>query len=80
MRAIARSPEQERSRYQWLSTGEAAKRIGGKKPVSTAHVLRLIKAGLLRARNVGIPGKRPEWRVDPVSLDKFLDDNTTVAA
>lgn len=74
MRAIARSPEAEKARYGWMTTGEAAKLIGGTDPVSTAHVLRLIEAKELRARNVAMPkSKRKDWRVDPASVEEFLD-------
>jgi hypothetical protein len=76
-RTLARTPEAEIARYGWISTGKAAERIGGDVPVSTSHVLRLIAAGELRARNVAMPGsKRPDWRVDPKSVDKFLADRT----
>lgn len=82
MRAIARSPEAESARYNWVTTGRAAELIGGEKtPVSTAHVLRLIEAKELRARNVAMPGsKRKDWRVDPASIEEFLDRRTQESA
>lgn len=76
-RAITRSPESERARYQWLSTSRVAEMIGGEAPVTTAHVVRLIEARELRARNVGHPdAKRAEWRIDPASVEDFLDRRT----
>lgn len=81
MRAIARSPEAEKARYGWVTTGEAAIRIGGEDPVSTSHVIRLIEAKELRARNVAMPGsKRKDWRIDPASIEEFLDRRTSEAA
>lgn len=78
-RAIARSPEDEQKRYGWITTGRAAELIGGEKPVSTSHVVRLIEAGELVARNVSL-GKRADWRIDPASVEAFLDKRTTRAA
>lgn len=80
-RVIARSPEAERARYQWVTTGTAAKMIGGEVAVSTTHVLRLIEARELRARNVAMPGsKRKDWRIDPASVEEFLSKRTVEAA
>jgi hypothetical protein len=80
-RTLARTPEAERYRYAWMPVSDAAKLIGGKKPVSRTHVVRLIEAGLLKARNVGIPGgKRREWRVDPASIEAYLDKSEYEAA
>lgn len=80
-RAIARSPEAEQARYQWVTTAKAAELIGGDEPVSTSHVLRLIEAKELRARNVAMPGsKRKDWRVDPASVEEFLDRRTSDVA
>lgn len=78
-RTIDRSPEAERARYNWLTTGEAAIRIGGPEhPVSTSHVLKLIEAKQLRARNVAMPtSKRKDYRVDPASVEEFLDRVTS---
>jgi hypothetical protein len=73
MRAKPRSEDQEAARYQWISTPLAAARIGGEPPVSTTHVVRLIEDGELEARDVSRPGsKRPEWRINPTSVDDFL--------
>jgi hypothetical protein len=80
-RTLARTPEAERQRYGWITVAEAAKRIGGDKPVSRTHVVRLIEAKQLRARDVSAPAsERREWRVDPVSVEKFLDERTHEAA
>lgn len=77
MRAKPRSEEAEEARYQWVSTPLAAARIGGEPPVSTSHVVRLIEDGELEARDVSRPGsKRPEWRVNPDSIDAFLSRRT----
>lgn len=77
-RTISRSPELERLRYAWVTTSKAAELIGGEKPVSTAHVVRLIEVGALRARNVAMPtATRKDWRIDPASIEKFLDGQTT---
>lgn len=78
-RTIARSPEDEQKRYAWITTGRAAELIGGDKPVSTSHVVRLIEAGQLTARNVSL-GKRADWRIDPESVERFLDRRTSKAA
>jgi hypothetical protein len=81
-RTIGRTEEQERARYNWITTGAAAERIGGEdEPVSTSHVLALIEAGEIRARHVGLASsKRKDWRVDPASIDEFLNKRTNVAA
>jgi hypothetical protein len=80
-RTISRTPEAERLRYAWISTADAARLIGGDKPVSTDHVCALIEAGELTARNVAAPtSKRKEWRVDPSSIEAFLDRRTVNAA
>lgn len=64
-----RTKEQEQARYRWPSPAEAAQRLGG---VSAEHVIRLIKDGALRARNVARPkARRPEYRVDPASIEEF---------
>lgn len=73
----ARSIEAEELRYRWISTTLAAERIGGEPPVSSAHVVRLIEDGVLEARDVSRPAaKRPEWRVNPASVDAFLRRRT----
>jgi hypothetical protein len=74
MRTNHRTVEQEEARWGWLSTSVAAQRIGGEPPVSTEHIVGLIEDGELRARDVSRKGsKRPEYRVDPASLEEFLD-------
>lgn len=80
MRAI-RTAEDEDLRYGWIGTAAAAKRIGGAEPVSTAHVLALIEDGEIRARRISRPGaKRAEWRIDPASLDAWLEARENRAA
>lgn len=64
-----RTKQQEVARYRWLSPAEAGERIGG---VSRDHVIRLLKEGELRARNVALASsKRPDYRIDPDSVDEF---------
>jgi excisionase family DNA binding protein len=46
---------------------EVGRRLG----VSAEHVGDLIRAGLLRASNVGL-GRRPQWRISLTDLDAFL--------
>lgn len=80
MRARERSVEQEIARYRWVTTTRAAEMIGGEEPVSTTHVVRLIEDGELEARDVSRPGsKRPEWRVNPETVERFLDRRTKKA-
>jgi hypothetical protein len=80
MRTKPRSIEAEEARYGWISTTLAAARIGGDPPVSTAHVVRLIEDGELEARDVSRPdSKRPEWRVNPESVEAFLTRRTRKA-
>ena len=68
-RGSMRTKEQEQARYRWPSPAVAGVRIGG---VSPEHVIRLIKDGALRARDVSRPkSKRPEYRVDPDSIEEF---------
>jgi excisionase family DNA binding protein len=50
-----------------VGPAEVARRLG----VSSEHVGDLIRAGLLRASNVGL-GKRPQWRIALEDLDAFL--------
>lgn len=61
-----RTREQVFADYNWPTPAEAAKRLGG---VSAEHVIRLVKAGELRARNVALSGTR--YRIDPESIDDF---------
>lgn len=74
MRTNHRSVEDEVIRYGWISTTLAAQRIGGDPPVSTEHVVGLIEDGELRAQDVSRKGsRRAEYRVDPESVEEFLD-------
>lgn len=64
-----RTVEQEQARYRWPTTKETGELIGG---VTPEHVIRLIHAGELAARDVSLPtSKRPDYRVDPASIDSF---------
>jgi excisionase family DNA binding protein len=47
------------------------KQVAERLIVSAEHVGDLIRAGLLRASNVGL-GSRPQWRISLVDLDAFL--------
>jgi len=57
-----------------VGTKEVARRLG----VSAEHVGDLIRAGLLRASNVGL-GRRAQWRVAIADLDSFLSERTNQA-
>ncbi|HEY7770467.1 hypothetical protein [Longimicrobium sp.] len=75
-----RTIEQERARYNGISTSEAAKRIGGAVPVSNEHVLALLEDGEIEATDVSRAGaKRPEWRFSPESIDSFMERRTKKA-
>lgn len=52
--------------YNWPTPAETGRRLGG---VSAEHVIRLVKAGELRARNVALSGTR--YRIDPESIEAF---------
>lgn len=70
-----RTREQERARYAWMTLDEAALELGG---VSVTHVMRLVEDGDLRARNVARRGaKRPSWRIDPETVERFNTSRTT---
>lgn len=72
-RTSQRTPEQEQLRYAWISTTEAARRIGGATPVTNDHVLALVQDGELEARDVSRKdAKRKEYRINPASVDAFL--------
>lgn len=76
-RILPRTIEAEQARYRWISTTLAAQRIGGEPPVTTGHIVNLIDDGELEARDVSRPGsRRPEWRVNPESVDAFLARRT----
>ncbi len=74
------TPDQESARYNWVPTRIAAEMIGGAEPVSTDHVLGLIRDCELSARDIRRKGsRRPEWRIDPRSIEAFLDRRETGA-
>lgn len=80
-RTKPRSIEAEEARYRWITTTQAAERIGGAAPVTTEHVVALCDAGELTWRDVSSPGaKRREIRVEPGSVDAFLASRTRQAA
>ena len=41
--------------------------------VSPRHLRELIRAGALEAWNIGIPGGRPRYRIEPDDLDRFIE-------
>lgn len=49
---------------EFLKVAEAAKALR----VSRAKVCNWIIEGRLKAINVGLPGKRPQWRIHPEEL------------
>jgi excisionase family DNA binding protein len=51
-----------------MTTNQAAHILG----CSAHHVSVLIRAGELRAANIGAGLKRPTWSVDPASIRDFL--------
>jgi hypothetical protein len=61
-----RSQEASYAAYNWPTPAAAAELLGG---VSAEPVIRLGKAGELRARNVALSGKR--YRIDPQSIEAF---------
>jgi excisionase family DNA binding protein len=61
-----RTKEAAYAAYNWPTPAEAAELLGG---VSAEHVIRLVKAGELRARNVALSGTR--YRIDPASVEAF---------
>lgn len=69
-----RTKEQEQTRYNWITTGEAGERLGG---IAPEQVRKLGKRGVLRMRDVNEGGKQPSWMVDPVSVDEYNRRNTT---
>lgn len=66
-----RTKEQSIAAYNWPTPSEAAQMIGG---VSAEHVIRLVKAGELKARNVALSGTR--YRIDPESIRDFNERRT----
>ncbi len=70
-----RTKEQDIANYTWPTPAEAAAMLGG---VSSEHVIRLVKAGELRARNVALSGTR--YRIDPESIRLFNERRTVEAA
>lgn len=77
MRKTHRTIEAEEARYGWITTKLAGERIG----VSPKSVVKLIRAKELRARDVSLPGSsRPDFRVDPESVEAFLDRREEQAA
>lgn len=65
-RAKLRTPEQEQAAYRYLTSAQVADRLG----CEQSHVATLIRAGQLRAINIG-SGSRPEYRIHPDALAEF---------
>ena len=54
-----------------LTTSEAAEQLN----CSTRHIIRMIEAGRLRAKDIGV-GSHHEWRIYPDSIDQ-IDEPVT---
>jgi excisionase family DNA binding protein len=53
---------------QLLTVPQTAELLG----VGGNQVLALIRAGKLRASNVGLGASKPRWRIDPEDVGRFL--------
>jgi hypothetical protein len=60
--------------YEALFKGMEIQTVAKLLPCSPAHVRNLIKAGALAAVNVGLPGKRKEWRVSVSDYERFVKE------
>jgi hypothetical protein len=60
--------------YQALFKGMAVSQVADLLSCDAAHVRNLIKAGALAAVNVGLPGKRKEWRVSVSDYERFVKE------
>ena len=68
-----RTKEQERIYFNWITTGEAGRRLGG---IDSEQVRKLGKRKKIRMRNVNEGGKQPSWMVDPASVEEYNRRNT----
>ena len=71
-----RTAEESRALYSWLTTSEVADSLG----CSKEHVRALIRAGDLRALVVNPRSSRPDYRIAPDELKRFIAAHTTAAA
>ena len=71
-----RTSEESRALYTWLTTSEVADSLG----CSKEHVRALIRAGDLRALVVNPRSSRPDYRIAPDELRRFVAAHTTAAA
>ena len=68
-----KTPEQYEAAYNWLSTKQAAKRIG----MSAGFVLKMIHEGHLKppgVLNVSRSVKKPYYRISPKAVDRFVQE------
>ena len=68
-----KTPEQYEAEYNWLSTRQVAKRIGG---MSAGFVLKMIHEGHLKppgVLNVSRSGKA-HYRISPKAVDRFVQE------
>ena len=71
-----RTAEESRALYTWLTTSEVADSLR----CSPTHVRALIRAGDLRAFVSNPRSSRPDYRIAPDELRRFVDAHTTAAA
>lgn len=78
-----RTADQDRAAFNWITTAEFGRRIGGEKPASASHVRRLIHAGKIRPDMVMVlnPGSlRADYRINPAAVEAFRRDHSLAAA
>lgn len=63
-----RTPEQEQARYRDLTPAKAVEHLEGVE--SVGHVRKLIRLGLLRARDVGT-GQVPHYKISMDEIRRF---------
>ena len=69
-----RNASQEQAAFNWITPKTFGERIGGEKPVSAAHVRRLIARGLVRKDMVCVlnPGSaRKDYRINPAAVGVY---------
>lgn len=76
---MMRNADQDRAAYNWPAPSEVA--ADPRLHASTKHVHRLIAAGELEAMDISQPGsKRPTYRINPASVERFIASRTKKAA
>ena len=71
-----RTAEESRALYSWLTIAEVAEALR----CSKEHVRELIRAGLLQAMVINPQSSRPDYRIAPDELKRFVAAHTTAAA